>query len=83
MPRGDRLVSVVVSRRGPGLAFVVHVGSGRSRIRVVVRVTRDVKEGLVVPHGPHSIMDLSVTFRRIGKFESFGVVRSYASHRRS
>ena len=32
------LVSVAVSRRGPGLAFVVHVGSGRSRSRGVVRV---------------------------------------------
>ena len=46
------LVSVVFSHRGPGLAFVVHVGSGRSRILVVVRVTSNVKKGLVVPHGP-------------------------------
>ena len=33
------LVSVFVNRRGPGLAFVVHVGWGWSRICVVVRVT--------------------------------------------
>ena len=33
------LVSVVVSRRGPGFAFVVQVGSCRSRSRVFVRVT--------------------------------------------
>ena len=45
MIRGVRLVSVAVSRRGPGLAFVVHVGLGRSRSRGVVRVRETRKRG--------------------------------------
>ena len=39
------LVSVAVSRRGPGLAFVVHAGLGRSRSRGVVRVRETRKRG--------------------------------------